>query len=156
VIGRIDCELIAPPLDDVFEEIIAVCRRRWPHGAFLDGNETDIIPLDSPLFPWRTPSWEFFVFSDKKTAEEWDELGPCPENWNRMLHFLCRHRKDPAGSCIGVTVVVDEVTPDIGQLLKDLQSTFRDTFFFASPQAEAASQSPQAEAASQHDRSGIA
>src|SRR5438045_2891861 len=97
MIGRTDRRLVAPPLDDLFDRIIAICRRRWPSGVFLDGEETVTVPLDSPALAWRMPSREFFVFSDQQTAEEWDDLGPCPKNWNRMLHFLCRKRRGPDG-----------------------------------------------------------
>jgi hypothetical protein len=136
MIGRSDYQLLAPPLPDLPERVISVCRRRWPHGVFLDADETELIPLSSLKLAWRPPSREFFVFSDRATADTWDDLGPCPENWNRMLHFLWK--PDRAGSSVPMTVVIDELTPDIQSLLDDLQATFREADYFAPHAAEAA------------------
>jgi len=136
MIGRSDYQLVAPPIPDLPDWIIQVCRRKWPDGVFLDANETELIPLSSPKLAWRPQSEEFFIFSDRPTAEKWDDLGPCAENWNRMLHFLWQPSK--TGAPAPVTVVIDEPTPDIQALLKDLQATFREAASFAPPVAEAA------------------
>ncbi len=134
MIGRCDYQLVAPPIPDVPEWIISVCRRKWPHGVFLDADETELIPLNSPKLAWRSPSQEFFVFSDRGTAEAWDDLGPCAENWNRMLHFLWKAEEEEAP----VTVVIDELTPEVQKLLDDLQATFREAAYFVPGPAEAA------------------
>ncbi len=136
-IGGVDIQFVAPTPDVAFEGIVAVCRRRWPHGVFLDAEETETVSLASPAMAWRAPSQEFFVFSDEETAEEWEELGPCPENWNRMLHFICDPPGSDAGREGGVTLVIDEVTADMRPFLDDLQATFRDSLSFGQPLAEA-------------------
>ena len=127
MIGGIDLEFAAPNSEVVFDGIITVCRRRWPRGVFLDADESQTFALRSRAFAWRKPSQEFFVFSDQETAENWEELGPCAANWNRMLHFL---RKPNGENTSSITVVVDELTPDIQTFLDDLQATFRDAFYF--------------------------
>lgn len=126
MIGGLECQLVAPPVDTVFDQILTVCRRRWPGGVFLDANEDRLLPLTGPDLAWHSPTDEFFVFRDRRVAETWDDLGPCEENWNQMLHFLLRKKEAAVGSHINVTVVVDERTPEIAQLLDDLQFTFRD------------------------------
>lgn len=133
MIGRSDYELMAPPVPDIPELILAVCRRRWPDGVFLDADETELIPLSSPRLAWHPQSREFFVFSDRATAETWDDLGPCPDNWNRMLHFLWQ--PGIAAEAVPVTVVIDELTPDAQRLLNDLQATFREAGSFAPAEA---------------------
>ena len=94
--------------------------------CFPNADETNLIPLGSQELAWHTPSREFFVYSDRATAEAWEELGPCAANWNRMLHFLW----EPGGvnASSGVTVVLDELTADTQQLLDDLQASFWDEF----------------------------
>ena len=136
MIGRSDFELVAPPLPDLSEWITLVCRRRWPQGVFLDANETELIPLASPRLSRRPPSHEFFVYDSRQTAENWEELGPCAENWNLMLHFLWD--LDASGTTAPVTVVIDELTPDIQTLFDDLQDTFHEAEYFARATAEAA------------------
>lgn len=129
-IGGVDTEFIAPAPAVAFEDIIAVCRRRWPHGVFLDADEAETVPLGGLAMAWRSPSREFFVFSDPQTADKWEDLGPCPENWNRMLHFICAVGGDGEHA---VTLVVDEVTADMRQFFDDLQATFRDALSFVNP-----------------------
>lgn len=136
MIGRSDYELTAPPRLDLQELILSVCRRRWTNGVFLDADETVLIPLWSPHLAWRSPSREFFVFSDRATAEAWEELGPCPANWNRLLHFLWE--PNGGGASAPLTVVVDELTADIRRFFDDLLATFREAAHFAPHPAEAA------------------
>lgn len=131
MIGRIECQLAAPPLDDISESILSVCRRRWPEGVFLDADEDRLIPLASPELAWRPPSDEFFVHENRRVAETWEELGPCAENWNKMLHFIIRRKDDPDGPYTSVTVVLDEQTTETLSLLRDLRTTFRDAYVYA-------------------------
>ncbi len=127
-IGGIDNQLVAPAGVSTYASILAVCQQTWPNGVFLDADETELIPLRSQKLAWHSESDEFFVYSDRATAEAWEELGPCPENWNRMLHFL---RGRGGGPFATVTVVLDELTPDTRQLLEDLQDTFREAAYSA-------------------------
>ena len=131
MIGGIECKLVAPPIDDVFDLILSVCRRWWPDGDFLDANEDTLIPLTGPALAWQPQSDEFFIFHNRRVAETWDELGPCAENWNQMLHFLLRRQQTTNGQHTRVTLIVDERTHDVEQLLHDLQTTFRDADAFA-------------------------
>lgn len=126
MIGGTDCELIAPLRSDLAERTVAVCLRRWPEGVFLDAEETESVPLRSVELFRKLPSREFFVISDAQTEQEWDELGPCKENWNRMLHFLIGEKHGADGDFANVTVVVDEVTPEIQSLLTELQAAFNE------------------------------
>ncbi len=125
MIGRTDFfGLRAASLQIAFEGILAACRNRWLDGVFLDGDEEHSIPLNAPELSLRSASREFFVFDKIETEREWDDLGPCEENWNRMLHFLCDEQADSDGPYTRVTVVVDEVTSDIQKLFDDLQAYF--------------------------------
>ena len=125
MIGRTDFfGLRAASLQIAYEGILAACRHRWLDGFFLDGDEIHSIPLNSPELLLRSASREFFVFDDLETAKNWDELGPCEENWNLMLHFLCDEQSDSDGPYTRVTVVVDEVTSDIQKLFDELQANF--------------------------------
>lgn len=125
MIGGVDFfGLKAGSLQLAYDGILAVCRRRWPEGVFLDGDEDDCLPLNSLKLAQHHASREFFVFDDLETAKNWDELGPCEENWNLMLHFLCDEQSDSDGPYTRVTVVVDEVTSDIQKLFDELQANF--------------------------------
>lgn len=126
MIGGIDYELVAPSGVDVSEKIVEACRRRWPHGVFLDAEETELVGLASPDLARRLASQEFFVSSDRATAEAWDELGPCEDNWNRMFHFIVDRQTGSNGPYTRVTVVVDEVTDDIQAFLDDVQKSFNE------------------------------
>lgn len=128
MIGRVDELLTAPASEGlIFDLTLRACERRWPNGVFLDADEEALLPLSGPAVWLRQPSGEFFVFSDRRTAERWDDLGPCEENWNQMLHFLLRPRQDQFGAYLSVTVVVDERTGEMVQFLRDLQETFFDS-----------------------------
>ena len=124
-IGGTDCTMLVPRTHDAHSSILAIGRRLWPDGVFVDGDDTDVIPLASPALDARPPSREFFLFRDRETEAAWDELGPCPENWNRMLHFLIVDRQGADGPTTELTVVVDEVTPEIQQMLTDLELALR-------------------------------
>ncbi|MCI0700032.1 MAG: hypothetical protein L0241_02980 [Planctomycetia bacterium] len=51
-----------------------------------------------------------------------------------MLHFLWKAEEEEAP----VTVVIDELTPEVQKLLDDLQATFREAAYFVPGPAEAA------------------
>jgi len=124
MIGGVDCEMRAPSGIDPSSRAVAVLRSCWPAGVFLDAEESEIVDLASPKIANRLPSREFFLYSDRATAETWEELGPCEENWNRMLHVLWDEQADADGLFTRVTVVVDEVTPDMQNILEVLQTAF--------------------------------
>jgi len=124
MIGGVEFPLIASDPEEAFEAVVRLCRLRWPDGVFLDADESELIPLAESELGLRPPSREFFVFSDRDLAERWDDLGPCPETWNRMFHFLCKPAEIQDGAESRVTVVVDEITPDVSRFLRDLQNAF--------------------------------
>src|SRR5262249_11032869 len=103
MIGGYDYEMTAPAGSKVGECVIAIMRHHWPAGVIVAENEDDAVPLASPDATEHASAAEFFVFSDRKTANEWDELGPCPENWNRMIHVLWE--PESTGEPIIVTLV---------------------------------------------------
>src|SRR5579883_2194630 len=75
MIGRSDYQLVAPPIPDLPDWIIQVCRRKWPDGVFLDANETELIPLSSPKLAWRPQSEEFFILVTARQRRNGTILG---------------------------------------------------------------------------------
>ena len=135
-IGGTDQVFNCPASDDTTDIVLRVCKRRWPNAAFHDAEETEVLSLSDGRVWWQfNTSTEFFVYQNSHIAEIWDEEGPSPLTWNLMLHFLVSAKRDEEGAYKQVTVVIDELTPDMRTFLEELQKSVMDSRFTSEARA---------------------
>lgn len=134
MIGGTDYVFRLPPcrVDDVGDMVIRWAKQLWPAAWF----ETDEMARPVSLAHgspdvWLGPADEFFLYQDEGAAAAWTELGATDSNRNQMLHVLVRPKyANGQEESVQVTVVVDELTPEMRDNLQTLQEKL---------QAEAAS-----------------
>lgn len=97
---------------------------RWPRAVFQDANEDTVCSLAS-LLPdsGKLRSNEFFVYRDEDSAQSWNADGKSSPNSNSMVHFLIEDDRLPADR-LQLTMVVDEVTPEMSELFTAIGSLF--------------------------------
>jgi hypothetical protein len=123
MIGGIDIILQAPPGIPLADLILGRLRSFWQSAVFQRADETDQYPIGDPwVLIHGGASREFFVYKDGDAAAAWARQGAVRENSNTMLHFLIGPER--LGELQEVTVVCDERTREIDQLIGDLQDTF--------------------------------
>jgi len=123
MIGGIDTVIQAPPGIPLADLLLGRLRSFWPSAVFQHADATAQFPIDdSWVLMHGGSAREFFVYKDRDAAEAWARHGTIPANSNTMLHFLV---SPPAmGELQEVTLVCDQRTKEIDQLIADLQDTF--------------------------------
>jgi len=123
MIGGIDIILQASPGMPLAELILGRLRSFWPSAVFQDADAADQYPIGDPsVLIHGGASREFFIYQDRNAAAVWARQGAVCENRNTMLHFLIG--PETMGELQEITVVCDERTKEIDQLIADLQDTF--------------------------------
>jgi hypothetical protein len=109
------------PLADL---ILGRLRSFWQSAVFQEADGTNQYSLGDPWVLIHSGTFrEFFVYQDPEAAHAWSHEGAIPKNGNTMLHFLIS--SETGGGLQEVTLVCDERTREIGQLITDLQDSFR-------------------------------
>jgi hypothetical protein len=126
MIGGIDIVLVAPrevPLADV---IVRRMAETWSDGLFEDVDADRSYPLADPSLAIHAGrSKEFFVYRDRAAEKSWEEDGAVPENENTMIHFLIGGRLAGKHGLRQMTIVCDQETDEVKQLVSDLKNIFR-------------------------------
>jgi hypothetical protein len=124
VIGGIDLVFELPADVPAAELILRRVEQFWPNALFQDVEEDKWLPVqNSEILVRRLKSQEFFLYRDRAAAESWAAEGAAPTNQNTMLHFLIRTHKKRGSAFQSITLVCDEKTPEIEQLLSDLKGS---------------------------------
>ena len=125
-IGGRDIVIAAPPDVSPAEVVLGYMRRLWPDGFFQDADQEDVHPINSPRVVIQGGlSREFFAFRDSGAVAAWQLDGATPENENSMLHFLVADPPLSKRLPRHVTLVCDELSAAIDQLIADLKMSFR-------------------------------
>jgi hypothetical protein len=126
MIGGIDIVLVAPaevPLADV---IVRRMAETWPSGLFEDVDADRSYGLSDPWVAIHAAnSKEFFVYRDAAAEESWEQNGAVPENANTMIHFLIGGLLSGKHRLRQMTIVCDQETDELKQLVSDLKNIFR-------------------------------
>jgi hypothetical protein len=129
-IGGIDVLLQAPAGECIADMMLRACRQLWAESepCFQDGEATEVHSFKDP-WVWRvgTSSREFFVYRSRADADSWEAEGAVPTNANTMLHFLIGEPLPDDPRLVEVAVVFDKWTPEVRQLLQDLNTRFVST-----------------------------
>src|SRR5262249_23662827 len=107
--------------------ILRTVRRHWPALTFQNANEETATPLPNTDGYLPKPTGrEFFIYRDRQAALSWDEHGAIPENRNAMLHVLLGKRGQPDSDMKSLTLVCDELTPDMRSLIDEVKTGIDD------------------------------
>jgi hypothetical protein len=126
-IGGQDAVLQVPAWDGTSDVVLRFVRQLWPHCVVESDDQPEPNALRSPSDWLRaTREKEFYIYRDLAAAKIWDEKGQDPSNWNRMFYVLL---DDRPGETWQLTVVVDELSPDVRSLLEGLRATLWEAFY---------------------------
>ncbi|MBI1914461.1 MAG: hypothetical protein HYS12_06940 [Planctomycetes bacterium] len=123
-------DLICPVRSDIpiSDVIFRVVRRHWPRYVFQNADESG--PFTPHAGPWlpRPSGREFFVYRDEESARSWEEHGAIPEILGTMLYvILPAERSLLVPVATSVTLVCGELTGETGEVVQEIQGTFRDS-----------------------------
>ncbi len=126
MIGGVDIVFWAPDEGAAVDAILRIVRRHWKDFVFQNGD--DPAPIPRPPGNWLpTPSGrQFFLYRDEAAARSWDDNGAIPENANTMLHVLVGNRWQPGTHFRSLTLVCDEATGEMSQILGEIETSIRD------------------------------
>jgi hypothetical protein len=123
MIGGIDVRLPTRAGDSSMEVAVRAIRHQWPRAEFEDA-----VSGERYQHFWQIPfatAKELFVYRDSAAARQWDEEGAVPAAFNTMIHLLSDDDM--------LTVVVDEETSEMRQLIAAIASVLRDEILQQSP-----------------------
>lgn len=126
MIGGIDTDLPTMAGEYSLEVAVRAVRQHWPNCVF-ENPET----AEHYEFFWQIPFGsiqEIFVYRDADASQGWDTEGAIPELYNTMVHILAAVET--------VTIVVDEMNPEMKGLIDDVSSALSDEIFYVSANAE--------------------
>src|ERR1051325_4313905 len=95
--------------------ILAAIAQCWPQSVFesLEDEATRSV-WDALHRSEKRSDDEFFVYRNAASADDWTRHGATTNNANDMVHFLVRPTH--AGNSLEITMVVGEITPEMGRL----------------------------------------
>jgi hypothetical protein len=125
-IGGTDIVLDAPPGVPVAAILLRLLKSFWPEAVFQDQNEQKWYPLDHPrVTALGGQSTDFLIFRDEAAARSWDRFGLTRKNANHMLNFIIGNSQEDSTKPIQFTLVCNERTPELNQLINDIVSGVR-------------------------------
>jgi hypothetical protein len=125
-IGGIDAVIDSPPGVPVSDYILLRVAYLWPESCFQDADEDECRPVAHHSTKVRARrTREFFVYRDRAAAASWKSYGATEANSNTMLHFLIDDDPVDMDRPRHVTLVFDERTEQVEQLIRDIATGFR-------------------------------
>jgi hypothetical protein len=125
-IGGIDL-ILTPIARSAYDPriILAEVADSWPDSVVEGVNDDSMTPV-SDVLEGRAElrDDEFFVYRNASRARNWVRHGATAGNANDMVHFLARTAR--RGRAIEITMVVGEMTPEMGRLFWAIDSAFAD------------------------------
>lgn len=128
MIGGEDIILYAPAEVPAVEVALGRFRRFWHDALIQDPNEAEeayhaIRSLWAATRAARCR--ELLIYRDRESAESWDQDGMTPENANSMICLIVGEPDEVEAGRREVTIVCNERTEAIEQLVRDLESDFQ-------------------------------
>jgi hypothetical protein len=121
-IGGIDITLEVPRGVAVHQRIIDQVLRFWPDARFQDvESEDDGSLADAGVRLKARDSREFFIYRDRAAAESWRRDGASAATWGTMLQFLVDEGLEETTGRGRVTIVCDERTEPVEQVIRALK-----------------------------------
>jgi hypothetical protein len=126
MIGGIDYIFTAPlPSHGTLQEAaLRFFRARWPECVVeSDDASAPVSAADAEATATLLRSDELFFYTSPDAAKSWDEKGADTENTNQMVYAIFSPEND-SQEC-SVTAVIDEMTPEMEDLLEDFKEALR-------------------------------